>query len=44
MLIEDDAAKALRQRCLEWAKHFDWDRAANDMERAITAALQGNSQ
>ena len=44
MLVEDDAAKAMRRRCLEWAEHFDWDRAASDMERAIEATLEGKLQ
>ncbi len=42
LLKEDDEAIALRTRCLAWAKHFDWDRAALDMEETIEVAI-GNA-
>ena len=41
LLEEDEAAHAMRARCLDWARRFDWDRAANEMERAIAEAVAG---
>ena len=29
----------MRRACLEWSKHFDWGRAADDMQAAIEAAI-----
>jgi glycosyltransferase involved in cell wall biosynthesis len=34
-LEEDDDALAIRARCLEWSRRFDWDRAADEIESAI---------
>ena len=39
LMDEDGSTLAMRSRCLDWAGHFDWDRAAEDMEDAIAAAL-----
>lgn len=41
LLVEDDAAVALRGRCLAWSQRFDWDRAADETEAAILRALAG---
>jgi glycosyltransferase involved in cell wall biosynthesis len=35
LLEADDAAEAMARRALAWSRHFDWDRAARDMEAAI---------
>ena len=29
----------LRRRCLEWSRRFDWDRAADETERALFDAI-----
>ena len=34
-LVEDADAVARRRRCLAWSRHFDWDRAADDLADAI---------
>ena len=39
LLDETEAAVALRRRCLDWAAHFDWNRATEQMEEAIEATL-----
>lgn len=39
-LKEDEETLATRERCLAWARRFDWDRAAGDMEQAIAAAVR----
>lgn len=41
ILEENENAIARRHRCLEWAKGFDWDRAADDMQDAMEWALAG---
>jgi glycosyltransferase involved in cell wall biosynthesis len=38
-LLEDDAlAGRMASQAIAWAKHFDWDRAADDMAGAIEEA------
>jgi glycosyltransferase involved in cell wall biosynthesis len=38
LLEAGEAAEAMSRRALDWSRHFDWDRAARDMEAAIERA------
>ncbi|MBJ20273.1 MAG: glycosyltransferase family 4 protein [bacterium] len=39
LLDGGEEARKMRSACLEWSKHFDWDRAATEMEVAIERSL-----
>jgi len=38
LLGDDTLATRMAAAALEWSKHFDWERAADDMDRAIEGA------
>jgi glycosyltransferase involved in cell wall biosynthesis len=39
LLVEDAETLRMRRAALEWSRHFDWERAADEMEAAIGLAL-----
>jgi glycosyltransferase involved in cell wall biosynthesis len=44
-LLGDDAlARRMSAAALEWSRRFEWDRAADQMEAALTRALAGGGR
>ena len=40
-LDDDELSAEMSAAALHWAKHFDWDRAADDMAEAIDRTRRG---
>lgn len=44
LLAEDAFSLGIRRAAYEWSRHFDWSRAADEMEAAIEAVIEAASE